>query len=113
ETIALLRKWVDSGAAEGKRPDNPDAPVVVAPARRRKLDVALSTTLVPQKGTFAGAPAPLQLALRVGPLAPVVAVAFSPDGKLLATGAYGQLTVWDLRSARPVKVLTSVLGAVN
>jgi DNA-binding beta-propeller fold protein YncE len=113
ETIALLRKWVDSGAAEGKRVEGPDVPVVVTPGRRRKLDITLSTALVPAKGAFAGAPAPLKLVLRVGPLAPVVAVVFSPDGKLLASGAYGRVTVWDLRTGRPIKVLTSVLGAVN
>jgi DNA-binding beta-propeller fold protein YncE len=114
EVVALLRKWVDAGAKEGKRPDNPDAAVVVGPpAKRRKLDVALTTGLVPGKGAFPGAPAPLQLALRVGPLAPVVAVDFSRDGKLLAAGAYGRVTVWDLQSARPLKVLTGVLGAVN
>src|SRR5207245_5604327 len=50
---------------------------------------------------------------KVGPLPPVAAVAFSPDGKLLVSGTYGQVTVWDLATARPVKVLTNVLGAVN
>jgi WD40 repeat protein len=43
----------------------------------------------------------------------VAAVAFSPDGKLLASGVYGRVTIWDLGSAKPVKFLTNVLGAVN
>ncbi len=107
ETVALLRKWVDSGAKEGKQPDNLDEPVVGPPPRRRKLDVTLSTVAAPGKG------APLQLALRVGPLAPVVAGVLSPHGKLQATGGYGRVTVWGLQSAKPLKVLTSVLGAVN
>ena len=68
---------------------------------RRKLDVALE------------APRSLTLTLKVGPLAPVVAVAFHPDGKLLAVGSYGQVTVWDLTKATPATTLTSVLGAVN
>src|SRR5207245_5187971 len=50
---------------------------------------------------------------KVGPLPPVAAVAFSPDGKLLVSGTYGQVTVWDLATAHPEKVLTNVLGAVN
>src|SRR6516164_2975063 len=58
-------------------------------------------------------PGKLELALRVGPLSPITAVAFSPDGKLLATGSYRQVTVWDLALARPVKMLTNVLGTVN
>ena len=43
----------------------------------------------------------------------MAAVAFSPDGKLLAAGSYGRVTIWDLATAKPIKVLTNVLGAVN
>jgi DNA-binding beta-propeller fold protein YncE len=115
ETIALLRRWIDAGAKEGKRPASGPAPVQVARlARTRKLDVTLPTDAVPPKGLLGpAAPAKLSLSLNVGPLAPVAAVVFSPDGKLLAAGSYGEVTVWDLAAARPVKVLTNVLGAVN
>jgi WD40 repeat protein len=58
-------------------------------------------------------PGTIDLTLPVGPLPPVAAVAFSPDGKLLASGVYGRVTVWDLEAAKPVKFLTNVLGAVN
>jgi WD40 repeat protein len=114
EAVAVLKRWIDSGAKEGTRP----ADVVVTPSsrpgRRRKLDVSLTTTTTPAAGAFVGLPrGPLVLSLRVGPLAPVVAVAFDPKGKYLAAGAYGRVTVWDLAAARPVKVLTNVLGAVN
>src|SRR5262249_26858653 len=97
----------------GTRPEDPRA-VTPAPARARKLDVILPTALTPPPGALGpGAPAPLRLALSVGPLAPVAAVAFSPDGGQLAAGAYGRVTLWDLKSGQPARVLTNVLGAVN
>src|SRR5207253_5981752 len=40
-------------------------------------------------------------------------VAFSPDSKLLAVGGYGRVSIWNLAEAKPAKVLTNVLGAVN
>ncbi len=115
ETIALLRRWIDSGAKEGPRPE--ETTIVAtsrAPRRGRKLDVTLATNFVPPKGVLgAGNPAKLELALPVGPLAPVAGVAFSPDGQLLAVGSYGRVAIWELASLRPVKVLTNVLGAVH
>jgi WD40 repeat protein len=115
EVIARIGKWIDSGAKEGVKPDTVAA---IAPAastkRTRYLDVVLPTNATPPPNVLGPAkPAKLELALKVGPLAPVTALAFSPDGKLLASGAYGQVTVWDLTSGQPSKVLTNVLGAVN
>jgi dipeptidyl aminopeptidase/acylaminoacyl peptidase len=112
ETVALFRAWIDGGAKEGTRPDGPA--VVSRPSKGRKLNVLLTTTTTPPAGALGKGPAaPLQLALQVGPLAPAAAVAFSPDGKLLATAAYGRVTVWDLDGPNPIKVLTNVLGGVN
>jgi WD40 repeat protein len=115
ETVALLRRWIDSGATEGTKPANdPTTATTISPPRTRKLDVKLPTSAVPPKGALGStAPGKLELTLKVGPLAPVAAVTFSPDGKLLATGSYGRVTIWDLASAKPLKVLTNVLGAVN
>ncbi|MCS6850398.1 MAG: hypothetical protein NZ700_04430, partial [Gemmataceae bacterium] len=114
ETIDLLRRWIDTGAKEGTRPA--DQPGSTPTERRptRKLDVVLPTTTTPPAGVFGPAkPARLDLALKIGPLSPVTAVAFGPDGQLLATGTYGQVTLWNLHQGRPVKFLTNVLGAVN
>ncbi|MCI0461851.1 MAG: hypothetical protein L0Z62_33285 [Gemmataceae bacterium] len=114
DNIALVRRWIDTGAKEGLKPDDGSEIIAKRPAPRRKLDVTLPTSTVPPADVLRkGAAAKLELALQIGPLAPVAAVAFSPDGKLLASGGYGQVTVWDLAAARPVAVLTNVLGAVN
>jgi WD40 repeat protein len=118
ETIVLLRRWIDAGAKEGQPvADSASSQIASAPipvSRKRKLDVILPTTAVPPKGHFGEAnPSKLELVLKAGPLAPVTAVAFSPDGRWLAAGTYGQVAIWDLHSAQPVKLLTSVLGAVN
>jgi WD40 repeat protein len=102
EKIALLRRWIDTGAKEGTRPEESETIAApVSPRRGRKLDVRLSTT------------GKLELTLPAGPLAPITAIAFSPDGKLLAAGCYGRVAVWDLTAAQPLRVLTNVLGAVN
>ncbi len=115
ENIALIRRWIDTGAKEGQKPA--EGPVVVTttkPRRTRKLDVVLPTSAVPPAGVLGpGGSGKLDLAVRVGPLSPVAAVTFSPDGKWLAAGGYGHVTVWDLATVRPVAELTNVLGAVN
>ncbi|VTS01204.1 wd-40 repeat protein : WD40 repeat-containing protein OS=Singulisphaera acidiphila (strain ATCC BAA-1392 / DSM 18658 / VKM B-2454 / MOB10) GN=Sinac_5385 PE=4 SV=1: PSCyt1: WD40: WD40: WD40: WD40 [Gemmata massiliana] len=112
DEIAIIRKWVAVGAPEGTKPADGAGTATTAPARpTRKIDVVFSTkATLPRTAKL---PGPLELALPVGPLPPVAAVAFSPDGKWLASGVYGRVTIWDLASAKPAKVLTNVLGAVN
>jgi WD40 repeat protein len=113
--VATIRNWVQAGAAEGTKPkdDGSAGTAGLNPAARkgRKLDVSFATKAA--LPASAKRPGSLELTLPVGPLPPVAAVAFSPDGKLLAAGTYGRVTVWDLAAAKPVKVLTNVLGAVN
>lgn len=115
DTITLIRRWIDNGAKEGTRPDaKAETTIAKRPTAVRKLDITLSTSLTPPAGALGKGPAnKLDLVMKVGPLVPVAAVVFSPDGKLLATGSYGQVVIWDLAKVEPVKVLTNVLGAVN
>src|SRR5438067_1833986 len=119
ETIALIRRWIDAGAKEGTAVAGSASPsdsgnVTIRGGRTRKLDVILNTNAIPPKGLLGTAsPGKLDLVLKAGPLAPVTAAAFSPDGKWLAAGSYGQLAIWDLTTVHPAKLLTNVLGAVN
>jgi glucose/arabinose dehydrogenase len=115
EQVELLTRWIDTGAKEGKKPDD-DTPIVATPpaAKRRKLDVVVGTNAMPPKGVFTDTPpAKLEIVLKAGPLAPVTALAFNGDARLLAVGQYGRVTIWDTQTVQPVKMLTGVLGAVN
>jgi len=113
QTILSLRRWFESGVKEGTNTEL-TTPTTGTTAKIRKLPVFINTLVTPPQGMFGpGKPAPLQLSLKVGPLAPITAIRFSPDGNLLAVGSYGRVTVWDLTKVQPIKELTSVLGAVN
>src|SRR5262245_5960193 len=102
ETLAVLKRWIDGGAREGTRPTE-EAPVVpVVRPKTRKRDVALTTTTTPAAPAFDKLPrGALTLSLKVGPLSPVTALAFHPDGKWLAEGAYSRVTIWDVTKASP------------
>jgi DNA-binding beta-propeller fold protein YncE len=115
ETIDLIRRWIDTGAKEGQQPDAaPESLTSVKSAATRKLDLLFPTAAAPPAGWFGKTPpGKLELALKIGPLSPVAAVAFSPNGKLLASGSYGQVAIWDLNAGKLAKVLHNVLGAVN
>ncbi len=51
--------------------------------------------------------------VKIGPLAPVTALAFSPEGSLLISAAFGLVTVWDLEREVVTQELTDMAGGVN
>jgi WD40 repeat protein len=57
-------------------------------------------------------PGKLELALKVGPLPPITALALGSDGKWLAVGNYGSISVWNLEQAALVKSIEAP-GAVH
>jgi WD40 repeat protein len=107
EDVQLIARWIDSGAKEGTRPEelSSTAPDHSSTTRVRTLPVVFpfKITNSPQ----------LEFVLPIGPLPPVAAIAFSPDGTLLAVGSYGRVTIWNAKEGRPIQALTQVLGAVN
>lgn len=115
ETIELVRRWIDTGANEGKQPDAAaETLTTLKSAATRKLDMLFTTAAIPPAGLLGKMPpAKLDVALKIGPLSPVAAVAFSPNGQFLASGSYGQVAVWDLNAGQPARALHNVLGAVN
>ena len=111
---ALIRAWVDAGAPRGE----PIGTVASAAKKTRRLvrslDVVVPLELkVPAgiKGLDASGPA--QLAMKVGPLPPVTALAFRGDGRLLAVGTHGAVVAWDLADGRPALILDDVPGPVH
>jgi len=111
--LAIIRKWVAGGAIDGIKPkENETSIPSPSSAKVRKLPVTFvtRTAALPRVAPIA---APLTATIPVGPLPPIAAVAFSPDGKFLAAGSYGRAMIWNLAAAKPAKVLTNVLGAVN
>ena len=66
----------------------------------RKHALALPVSLAPP----AGQPAPsMECVVTFGPAVPISALAFSPDGKLLAVGGYQEVLLWDLPTAKLAK----------
>jgi WD40 repeat protein len=87
-------------------------PASAAPPKRTVVEIA--TPVRPPAEVFPDrTPAPLTLSLRIGPLRAATAVAFSPDGSLLACASHGLVTVWDLRLAQMLRALKGVSGAVH
>jgi len=115
----LIRRWVEAGAPRGETSSTPLTTSMPSPspsARRvvRTLDVVLSTDRkIPPKLEGLGPGGPLQLALKVGPMPAVNAVAFRGDGQHLAVGTHGQVLLWDLESARPTLTLDQIPGPIH
>jgi WD40 repeat protein len=94
---------------------------VAATATRKHTEVlvplatSVPAELVPMKAgtTTKVSPANLQAVLKAGPISPVTAVCFGPDGKRLFVGSYGRVVVWNLEQGRVSGYLDGVVGAVH
>lgn len=119
--IALVKSWIEAGApagdpkADAVRPGSSPAalPMPTNPARQ---EVRFPTLLKPPVDMLAkDSPkdAALALALKVGPLPPVTALVFSPDGKILAVGGYRAVTLWSLPTGKALTAITHLPGPVQ
>ncbi|HLW66119.1 MAG TPA: hypothetical protein VKS79_12480 [Gemmataceae bacterium] len=107
EDIQVIARWIDSGAKEGTKPEE-----LTSAATGRTPSAHMRTLPVTFPFKISKLPQ-LEFVLPVGPLPPVAAVAYSPDGTLLAVGSYGRVMIWNAKEGRPVQALTQVLGQVN
>jgi dipeptidyl aminopeptidase/acylaminoacyl peptidase len=85
DTIALLRRWIDEGAKV-------DSMIVTAPRSS-------------SSGSATASPAALRPTPRAIAPAPVTALAFAPDGKLLAAGGYQAVRLLDPATGTVVRTL--------
>jgi hypothetical protein len=119
--LALFKKWIDAGAPAGDLPSEPRAPrpdpgALAMPANPGAQDVRLSTRLEPTadlRDKTTPKDARIAFALKIGPLPPITALAYSPDGKQLAVGGYRAVFFWDTTTGKPTAALTHLAGPVQ
>jgi hypothetical protein len=118
----LIGRWIDAGAPRGVAPVRPATGLssTAEPTRAPRRIVRAFDVLIP---TEAKAPAglegieegsgPIQLALKVGPLPAVTALAFRGDSHELAVGSFASVVVWDLGAGKPSLILNDIPGQVH
>jgi len=115
----LIRRWVDAGAPRGDALVSAGRPAAGDPRPHRlrwvrSLEVSLpSDVQLAPASLNAREGGAMSVTLRVGPLPPVTALAFSGDSRLLAVGTYGQVVLWDLHDGQPAGSLLEIPGPVH
>jgi hypothetical protein len=119
---AMVRRWIELGAPRGvaAKPVGAAARTAAAILRPRRVRAANSLEVVlpcdaklPPGTLIAPRGGALAMALRIGPLPAVSALALRGDSRLLAVGTYGQVVLWDLCAGRPAGALFDIPGAVH
>jgi hypothetical protein len=118
----LVSRWIDLGAPRGV----PVRPAGATPGKMagilrpnrvrwvRSLEVTLPCDVKVAPGTL-NAPkgGALAIAVRIGPLPAVSALALRGDSRLLAVGTYRQVVLWDLYDGRPAGAILDIPGPVH
>jgi WD40 repeat protein len=112
--IALVRRWLEAGLVRGEpSAESAGATAVRKSGPSRQHPVLVTTGFQVPKGFMGGFIPQLQIRLPYGSMAPITALRYSPDGKLLAVGSYSLVVLWDLESVKPKLILADYPGAVH
>ncbi len=112
----LIRRWIEVGAPRGEPTERPSSEPMRSSARQvlRTLDVIFPTDLRVPKGVDGlGEGGPVQLALKVGPIPAITALAFRADGRILAVGTLGRVVLWDLSENTAAASLEDIPGSAH
>jgi hypothetical protein len=114
EEVKAIKRWIELGAPLG------DADSAAAYHRRetgsprRYHDLTIPLGVTPPPGLFAGkGTGPLKLVAPLAPLAPITAVAFSPDNRFLACGSFRRVVVWNRERGDVVATKHDPIGMVQ
>jgi hypothetical protein len=113
----LVRRWINAGAPRGAAVASAGPSGDARPRKVRwvrSLDVALPCEVKLSAGSsIAPKGGALCVSIRIGPLPPVTALAFSGDERLLAVATYGQVVLWDLFDGCPAGSIQEIPGPVH
>ncbi len=102
----LVKRWIDAGTPRG-------TPSTTTVTKRRIIRSLMVTIPIETKAKIDEAEGPVSLKLPIGPLPGISSLAFRGDGRELAVGSYGQVTLWDLADGRPSLTLADLPGPVH
>jgi WD40 repeat protein len=108
--IALIRRWLEGGLKQGEPATTNSASAAPNVSRHSRW---LTTSYQLPKNSMGGLIPRLQVRVPHGAIAPITALAYSPDGKTLAAGSYKQVALWDPALAQPRKILLDFPGAIH
>lgn len=119
--VLLFKRWIEAGAPAGKLTSEasvstaqPDA--LPMPANPGAEELFFLTQIKPPSDLLdkkSSKDSVLSFALKVGPLSPITALAYSPDGTRLAVGGYRAVTLWDTVQGKPLACRTHLAGQVQ
>ena len=110
-SLQLIDVFVPFGSRKPVQPSRAQ----VTEAQTAVLDIpgALVVEREEKAEVIAAEPYQQGIDVKIGPLAPSTAIAFSPDGRRLLVGTFGRVVVWDLSTMAVVRELDDWAGSVN